>query len=116
MELLVEEEAQFSRESGTYDRSNGAAGCEEPPMVCAKLVMEPLLGRGFPRTPLPMGTPDPPPNAHMGPLVAKHHRTISISGTSGISRINSGVVYAYPSFRLGAIDSTRFCFVVIVAD
>jgi hypothetical protein len=51
--------------------SNGVEGCEEPPIVCAKLLIAALFGRGFPRTPLPMGTPEPPPNAHIAPLLAK---------------------------------------------
>ena len=53
----------------THDRSKGVAGCVEPPIVCAKLVMAPLLERGFPRPALPIGTP--PPNAHVVPLLPK---------------------------------------------
>jgi hypothetical protein len=38
-------------------------------MVCAKLDIGPLFGRGFPRPALPIGTP--PPNAHVAPLLAR---------------------------------------------
>lgn len=57
------------RFGNTHDRSSGVAGWEEPPMVCAKLDIGPLFGRGFPRPALPIGTP--PPNAHVAPLLAR---------------------------------------------
>jgi hypothetical protein len=97
----------------THDRSNGVAGCDEPPIVWAKLVIEPLFGRGFPRTPLPIGTPPAPPNAHIAPLLAKSNQP---SGLYGLTGVNVGGRYAHPSFRLEVISLTRFCFVVIVAD
>jgi len=53
----------------THFMSRGVAGCDEPPTVCAKLVMGPLFGRGFPKPVLPIGTP--PPNAQLAPLLAK---------------------------------------------
>jgi hypothetical protein len=37
-------------------------------MVCAKLDIGPLFGRGFPSPALPIGTP--PPNAQVAPLPA----------------------------------------------
>jgi hypothetical protein len=37
-------------------------------MVCAKLDIGPLFGRGFPRPAFPIGTP--PPNAQVAPLPA----------------------------------------------
>ena len=58
----------LSRFLNTHDRSKGVAGCEEPPIVCAKLVIGPALGRGFPSPALPIG--NPPPKAHVGPLLA----------------------------------------------
>jgi hypothetical protein len=73
------ESMQVPKTRETHDISNGVAGWEEPPIVCAKLLIEPLFGRGFPRTPLLIGTPEPPPNAHIAPLLAKDHIIISTS-------------------------------------
>ena len=97
----------------THDRSNGVAGCDEPPIVWAKLVIEPLFWRGFPRTPLPIGAPPAPPNAHIAPLLAKFHQP---SALYGLTSVNVGRRYANPSFHLEVFSLTRFCFVVTVAD
>jgi hypothetical protein len=57
-----------------------------------------------------MGTPAPPPNAHIAPLLANYHRAISILSLAGAD------VYAHPSFRSVVLCLTRSCSEVFVVD
>lgn len=83
MGLIFKRKKKRKRKNYTHERSNCVVGCDEPPIVCAKLVMGPLFGRGFPRTPLPIGTP-PPPKGQVAPppLLAISNLNISTSWTS----------------------------------
>jgi hypothetical protein len=94
-------------EDNTHDKSSGVAGCEDPPpIVCAKLVIGPLFGRGLPRPAPPIGTP---PKAHVAPLFAKtvdkyQHNTLFPWFTKILKR-------SVPIFPLGGIlfDTFLFC-------
>lgn len=62
-------------EKSTHERSRGVCGCEDPPIVCAKLVIGPLFARRFSSPALPIGIP--PPKAHVDPLLAEKARILS---------------------------------------
>jgi hypothetical protein len=102
-----------SKPGCTHDRSRGVAGCEEPPMVCAKLDIGALFGRGFPRPALPIGTP--PPNAQVAPLPAtRSNQHQHVSSLNHRLQLQEGL--PYPSFHSAVTSTKHSCSVVFVAD
>lgn len=88
----------------THERSKGVAGCEDPPIVWAKLASDPLFTRGFPSPALPIGIA---PKAHVDPLLAeivrkRQHIVPLIVAHQSITR------HPYPSFQKAVIGSRHF--------
>lgn len=94
----------------THERSKGVACWVDWPIVCAKLVAGPLIGRGFARPALPIGMP--PPKPQVVPLLARFAYTISIWSPS----LRSPAEDMYPSFHQVVIGSIRSYSVVFVVE